>query len=59
MFTIGMAVSTSDNDLLKVVERDYVNVKPVWPVCVWVLTMLQKTKKTQCLFEKFSYFINT
>ena len=59
MFTIGMAVSTSDNDQLKVAGRDYVNVKPVWPVCVWVATMLQKTKKTQWLFEKFSYFINT
>ena len=34
MFTIGQAVSTSDNDQVKPAGKDYVNVKPVWPVCV-------------------------
>ena len=29
MFTIGYAVSTSDNDQVKTVGKDYVNMKPV------------------------------
>ena len=29
MFTIGLAVSTSDNELVKAAGKDYVNVKPV------------------------------
>ena len=29
MFTIGQAVSTSDNDQVKPAGKDYVNVKPV------------------------------
>ena len=41
MFTIGLAVSTNDNDQVKPVGKDYVNVKPVWPVWVCTATMLQ------------------
>ena len=41
MLSIGQAVSTSDNDQVKPVGKDYVDVKPVWPVCVCVATMLQ------------------
>ena len=41
MFTIAQAVSTSDNDKVKPVGKDYVNVKPVWPACVCVATMLE------------------
>ena len=37
MFTAGQAASTSDNDQVKPAGKDYVNVKPVWPKCVWVL----------------------
>ena len=29
MFTIGLAVSTSDNDQAKAAGKDHVNVKPV------------------------------
>ena len=29
MFTIGQAVSTSDNDQVKAAGKDYMNVKPV------------------------------
>ena len=29
MFTIGQAVSTSDNDQVKPTAKDYVNVEPV------------------------------
>ena len=29
MFTIGQAVSTSDNDQVKAAGKDYVNMKPV------------------------------
>ena len=36
MFTIDYAVATSDNDWVKPAEKDYVNVKPVWPSCVCV-----------------------
>ena len=36
MFTAGQAASTSDNDQVKPAGKDYVNVKPVWPKCVWV-----------------------
>ena len=43
MFKIGWAVSNSNNDQVKTAGKDYVNVKPVWPVCVCVATMLQKT----------------
>ena len=42
MFTIGYAVSASENDQVKAAGKDYVNVKPV---CVCVATMLQKNKK--------------
>ena len=44
MFTIGQAVSPGDNDQVKAAGKDYVNVKPVRPLCVCVATMLQKTK---------------
>ena len=45
MFTIGWAFSSSDNDQVKAAGKDYikqvnVNVKPVWPACVCVATML-------------------
>ena len=58
MFTIGLIVSSSDTDQVKAAGKDYVNTKPVWPVCVCVATMLQK-QRTQNLFEKFSYSFNT
>ena len=41
MFTIGLAVSTSDNDQVKPAWKDNVNMKPVWPACVYVPTMLE------------------
>ena len=41
MFTIEQAVSTSDNDQVKRAGKDYVNVKPAWPACVCVATMLE------------------
>ena len=41
MFAVGLAVCTSDNDQVKPVGKDYVNVKPVWPAGVSVATMLQ------------------
>ena len=47
MFTIGLAVSTSDNDQVKAAGKDCVNVKPVWQVCVCVATILQKIKNTK------------
>ena len=50
MFKIVLVVFTSDNDQVKTGEKDYVNVKPGWPVCVYV------GKKALSLFEKFSYF---
>ena len=34
MFTIGQALSTSDNDQVKATREDYVNLKPVQPVSV-------------------------
>ena len=40
MFTIGCAVPTSDNGQVKPAGKDYLNVKPVWPSCVCVATML-------------------
>ena len=43
MFTVGLIVSTSHNDdNVKAAGKDHENVKPVWPVCVCVATMLQK-----------------
>ena len=33
--------SDSDSDQAKTAAKDYVNVKPTWPVCVCVATMLQ------------------
>ena len=36
MFTIGLALSISDNDQVEAAGKDYMNVKPVWPVCVCV-----------------------
>ena len=50
MFTIGLAVPASDNDQVKAPGIDYVNVKPVWPVCVCVATMLQQTKNTKFIY---------
>ena len=44
MSSIGQVVYTSDNDQVKAAWKDYVNVKPVWPVCVFVATMLEKQK---------------
>ena len=41
MFTIGQAVSTGDNDQVKLAEKDYVNMNPVWPQNVYVATMLE------------------
>ena len=35
MFTIGQEFSTSENDQVKPAGKDYVNVKPVWPVCMY------------------------
>ena len=40
MFTIGYAVSASDYDQLTAAGEDYVNMKPVWSVCVCVPTKL-------------------
>ena len=40
MFAIGLAVSTSGKDQVKAAGIDYVNMKPVWPVCVCAVTML-------------------
>ena len=51
MFIIGQAVSTSDNHHVKASVKDYVNVKPVWPVCAYVATMLQNEKNTVCLYK--------
>ena len=56
MLTIGEAVSTSDNDQISVAGKDYVNVKPVWPVCVCVATMLRKTKSTKFVWQIFVFF---
>ena len=50
MFTIGKAVSASDNYQIKPVGTDYVNVKPVWPVFVCVATMLQQTKNIKFIY---------
>ena len=41
MFTIGLAISTSDNDQVEPAGKDYLNVKPVWQSCVCVATMLE------------------
>ena len=43
MFTIGQAVFSSEkeNDQVKPAGKDYRNVKPVWPVCVCIVTTLQ------------------
>ena len=38
MFTIVLANSASDNDQVKKVRKDYTNVKPVWPVYLYVAT---------------------
>ena len=57
MFTIGLAVSASHNDQVKPAGNDYVNVKPVWPVCVCVATMLQKRKNTKFIYITY-IFIN-
>ena len=40
MFRIGYIVSTSDNDQVQAAGKDYADVKPVWPVCEHVVTML-------------------
>ena len=47
MFTFAQTLSTSENNQVKPAVKDYVNVKPVWPVCVCVATMLQYTKNTK------------
>ena len=57
MFTIGQAVSTGDNDQVKPARKDYVNVKPVRPLCVCVATMLQKTKKQKVCLRNFRIYI--
>ena len=44
MFAIGLAASASKNGQVKAAGKDFVNVKPVWPVCVCVATILQKHK---------------
>ena len=49
-------ISTNDNDQVKAVGKDYMNVKPLWPVCVCVATMLQKTKSTKFAWEIFVFF---
>ena len=49
MFRSGYAVSNCDNDQVKATGKVYVNVKSMWPVCVCVATMLQKTKNKVCL----------
>ena len=56
MFTIGYTVPTNDNDEVKATGKDYVNVKPVWPVCVCVAIMLQKTKNTKFVWKNFVFF---
>ena len=56
MFKIELALSTSDNDQVKTAGKDYVNVKPVGPVCTCVATVLQKTKSTKFLWEIFGFF---
>ena len=55
MFTIGLAVPASDNDQVKAPGKDYVNVKPVWPVCVCVATMLQKENTK---FDKLLHYFS-
>ena len=59
MFTIGEAVSTSDNDQEKPAGKDYVNVKPVWPVCVCVAPTLQQTRKTNYIYQYIYIYIYT
>ena len=41
MFTIGLAISTSDNDQVEPAGKDYLDVKPVWQSCACVATMLE------------------
>ena len=48
MFISGYAVSISDNFQVKAAGKVYVIVKSVWPVCLCVAAMSQKTKKV-CL----------
>ena len=44
---------------VKAAGKDYVNVKPVWPVCVCVATMLQKIKNTKFIYHRiYSYTKN-
>ena len=48
MFTTEQAVSTSDNDQLKVNGKDYMNVKCETSVCMWyVLQQCPKKQKAQ------------
>ena len=58
MFKIGWAVSNSNNDQVKTAGKDYVNVKPVWPVCVCVATMLQKAKNTKFTTKSLGIWSN-
>ena len=44
MFTTEYAVSISDNNQVKAVWKDYVNVKPVWPLYVLWQSYKEKTK---------------
>ena len=54
MFTIGQAVSTSDNDQVKAAGKNYVNVKPVGPARVYVATRnKQKTQSVEMLLDRF------
>ena len=46
IFTIGFAVSTSDNDQVKRAGIGYFNVKPAWPLCV-VLRQCFNKQNTQ------------
>ena len=58
MIKIGLAVSTSDNDQVKVkaAMKDYVDMKPVWTVCVCFARMLKKSVKTKFVWQIFVFF---
>ena len=51
MVTIGWAVSSNDNDQVRPAGKDHVIVKPVWPVCACVATMLQKINISNWIIE--------
>ena len=59
MFTIGQAVSTSDNDQVKAAGKDYYIYECETSVSMF-LRQCYKKLKTRSLFDKFPYsFIST